>query len=344
LAYLLEESKRIHDLLAKSYGSVNVREHKKSESSSSHDVIIVYVQKSKRDEEISVIKHIPGIYDFAIAKPPSTYTTSEKSLSKIVNGKTIYIITKPLPGNPEKYEDREINSLNIQLENIKNKARESGEECIIKLRVGNKIFDVEGVRKTLKINNLEPDVQEIKGMPKSDFEFYDKNGKSVVFISHKKGGGPGAFQQYGGISKLLNNSIIRMYIQKLEEVVFADTGGYDFKSGIGYYQIIKDIELCKKSIYGLNYGQSTYGINNCNIVYQGEGKLVNKGDHYIINAELVHYNGEIPSRNGYKPCIFSRRGESSRMTGKVKNCRTVIIPEATATRSGSMNINLVKKS
>jgi hypothetical protein len=162
------------------------------------------------------------------------------------------------------------------------------------------------------------------GMPKSDFELVDENGKSVIFISHKDGSTAKDFQQYGGVSDFKSESEVQDFL----EAVKKEIGGDEMIRGGGYKRKVKNTDIILKSIYGINYGSSEYGINNIQIVCQGEINLVKIEDNiFALKSNHDLLNGTVPTE-GYTP-YFMVTFRSDRNDLGIKNSRFGIYPEAT---------------
>ena len=162
------------------------------------------------------------------------------------------------------------------------------------------------------------------GMPKSDFELVDENGKSVIFISHKDGSTAKDFQQYGGVSDFKSEFEVLDFL----EAVKKEIGGNEMTRGGGYKRKVKNKDIILKSVYGINYGSSEYGINNVQIVCQGEINLIKIEDNiFTLKSNHDLLNGTIPTE-GYTP-YFMATFRSDRNDLGIKNSRFGIYPEAT---------------
>jgi hypothetical protein len=107
---------------------------------------------------------------------------------------------------------------------------------------------------------------------KADFAIVNDKGKDVIFISHKKAGGPAAYQQYGGISPKSGSASNPTLIYDDKEVqnFMRKVAGYIVNDKLTnpVYSYVKSKDLINKSVYGPSYG-GKYGIDNVNLIAQG---------------------------------------------------------------------------
>lgn len=164
------------------------------------------------------------------------------------------------------------------------------------------------------------------GTPKSDFELFDENGKSLIFISHKDCCTAKDFQQYGGLSYFKNNPEVQSFVQDVKEKL----GGDQMIRGGGFKRKVEDKELGLKSIYGIDYGSSTFGKNNVQIVSQGEIKVISideSNNLWTIKSSHDVLNGTYPSE-GYTP-YYMATFRSDRNDLGIKQARLGVYPVAT---------------
>jgi hypothetical protein len=160
------------------------------------------------------------------------------------------------------------------------------------------------------------------GTPKSDFEIYDENGKSVAWISHKDGSpaNPKKFGQWAGVSH---------YISHPEVSDFVETIRKRFPEGMpkgttAIHRQIVDNDLKMKAVYGSNVGSDIFGIHNVNTVLQGPMSIKQEGDHYILTALKEFINGsELPYE--YTPILIARY-TSDRNDQQIPHTRMSIYP------------------
>jgi hypothetical protein len=181
----------------------------------------------------------------------------------------------------------------------------------VDIKIGNEIYpNITGVKNT-------------PGVPKSDFELYDENGKSLIFISHKDCCNARDFQQYGGVSAFKSDSEVQSFVAAIKK----ELGGDQMVRGGGFKRKVESDEIKLKSIYGLNYG-SGFNKDNVQIVCQGEINLVPVSDSvYTLKSDHDILNGTIPGE-GYTP-YFMATFRSDRNDLGIKQARLGVYPVAT---------------
>jgi len=204
-------------------------------------------------------------------------------------------------------EDRELMSLRDQLEAIKKEIK----SVTVPIQIGNKTYHAEGAEST-------------PGTPKSDFHLLDKDGKEIVWISHKDGSRPNDFQQWGGISerkepKIFKHRETQKFINDLKEM-YPD----GLPRATSLYRKIEDKNLKMLSVYGNEYG-GRLSRQNCTILIQGPVKLVKKNKVYVFESNHIHANGESVDSGGFEP-VFMAIYKGDRSDAGVKGTRIVIMP------------------
>ena len=166
-----------------------------------------------------------------------------------------------------------------------------------------------------------------RGTPKSDFAMINSSGRVVAEISHKKAGGPEAFQQYSGVTSKAGKSIsedeivedsLRLFVNHYKDITLERES---FKFKIPWNKAGK--ELMNRAIYGPNFGKK-FGIDNVNFIGQGQPSLdkftrqPGKAQHDCLKKcghiyELsfssdISMNGDLShfKSGGYQPYIFAR--------------------------------------
>jgi hypothetical protein len=182
----------------------------------------------------------------------------------------------------------------------------------IDIKIGNNIYkNIVGVKNT-------------PGTPKSDFELFDTNGKSLIFVSHKDCCTAKDFQQYGGLSAFKDNPEVQAFVSDIKKEINGD----QMVRGGGFKRKVNDQDLALKSVYGLNYGSSDFGINNVQIVCQGEIQLVPiKNNLFTLKSAHDILNGTYPTE-GYTP-YFMATFRSDRNDLGIKQARLGVYPVAT---------------
>lgn len=166
------------------------------------------------------------------------------------------------------------------------------------------------------------------GTPKSDISLVatDPKGKlkNVAFISYKKAGGAGAFQQYGGLSKKAGDIIFEdKLVQKWrDDIVSLNKSGF---TNSGTNGLKKDVyrpvprtaggkKLMNLITYGPDYGRS-FGEENCHVIAQGNisfRKMQTAGKYRLEFSDEVINNGDAPTSDGEYRHVFGARNGSGR--------------------------------
>jgi len=203
----------------------------------------------------------------------------------------------------------------------------------------------------IDINGYSQRIDGIKstpGTPKSDFNFTYR-GKPVLFISHKAGKKASDYQQYGGTTcksgkDICQNEEVEEFVAQIKEM-YPD----GMPPGKSLWKKIKDPELKKLSLFGMDYGKG-YGVDNVNALYQGNMTIVPTNDNiYELEAHHVVYNGDIPTGN-YEPVLYARFSGSRGGNHGIKDLRTSISPMAKITkntqdvRTNTANVASIGKS
>jgi hypothetical protein len=204
-------------------------------------------------------------------------------------------------------EDRELMSLRNRLEEIKKETK----SATVPIKIGNNTYHAEGTEST-------------PGTPKSDFHLLDRDGKEIVWISHKDGRNPKDFQQWGGISqrkepKIFNHPETQKFINDLKEM-YPD----GLPRATSLYRKIKDKKLKMLSVYGNEYG-GRLSRQNCTILIQGPVNLVKKNKVCVFESNHIHVNGESVDSGGFEP-VFMAIYKGDRSDAGVKGTRIVIMP------------------
>lgn len=130
---------------------------------------------------------------------------------------------------------------------------------------------------------------------KSDFNVIGTSGDEI-FISHKKAGGAEAFQQYGGVSSQAGRRIqshieVQNFLRKAANYIEND----QLMNPV--YTKIQDPKLINMAVYGHDFGQSKFGIDNVTIIGQGdaiikvlprhEGRFELDFSHHMVHNGVV---------------------------------------------------------
>jgi hypothetical protein len=251
----------------------------------------------------------------------------------------INMIRKPTGGNGTQYEDQVVDAINSYI-------LKAGGKIDIKLKGDTKIY--KDISYALKVDASIKRAGGVRGDPKADIILVkDKTnplGPGGIYVSHKKEGGPEAFQQYGGISeqagsKIYNNEKVQEF---LGIVANALNSG---KLNVLPHPIManfNDIKLANMAIYGPEYG-SSFSLQHTQIIGQGKPafKMVQSmtdfseldfPDHMSLSGDLSHFVA------GYLPVFGAtfRAGRGFSYNGKrFEGARVAIYPQKLmATRTG----------
>lgn len=167
-------------------------------------------------------------------------------------------------------------------------------------------------------------VEKTIGTPKSDFHLLNKDGKQVVWISHKYGKSPGDVNQWGGVSKKMEPDT---FTHK-ETQDFIKSVKEQFPDGLPprttLFRKIRNKKLKMMAVYGKDFG-SDFGKQNVTVVLQGPIKLMKTGNYYTLKANHVRKNGFSLDNSVYEP-VFMAIYKGDRDDAGLKGTRLVIAP------------------
>jgi len=212
----------------------------------------------------------------------------------------------------------------------------------VRLVVGKETYDVD-------------DFKQVPGRPKADMIFTHKN-QPRVFVSHKKGNMPAAFQQYGGFAADLGIKDIdtaKKYPEVFKFLTDVNTtlkglgvsrdneDRYDLndlRKGSNMARLIKDEKVAMTVMYGKNYSTGVIGLDNCSILIDGnivfKPKRLNTFElqgsfHTSINPRLMKTKKSFFSSSSdvYSPVMFIMKSEQQGLKqAGLTNARAVIWP------------------
>ena len=212
----------------------------------------------------------------------------------------------------------------------------------VRLVIGKETFDVD-------------DFKQVPGRPKADMIFTHKN-QPRVFVSHKKGNMPAAFQQYGGFAadlgiKDLNTAKRYKEVFKFLTDVNTTLKGLgvskdsedrydlnDLRKGSNMARLIKDEMIAMTVMFGKNYSTGVIGLDNCSILIDGDiifkPKRLNTFElqgsfHTSINPKLQKIKKPFRSvaSDVYSPVMFIMKSEQQGLKqAGLTNARAVIWP------------------
>lgn len=205
------------------------------------------------------------------------------------------------------------------------------------------------------------DFKKITGVPKADAAFYYKN-QPVIFCSLKNGGTPGNFQQYGGWpvdlgiksrDDVRRNPVVEKFVSRVENVFKSfglkpdSSGSYDFnnlKKGSNFADFLNDETLAYKVIYGKDYGSTNFGINNVQILLDGDIIFKPLNGYYTLEGSFhTSINPKISTKpktfridetDIYAPVMMLAKSESQGLNqGGFKNVRAYVFPNNKVAKS-----------
>lgn len=250
-------------------------------------------------------------------------------------------IRKPTGGNGTQYEDEIVDAINQFI-------KEAGGPINIKIKGDNKIY--KDILYAIKVDTNIKRNAGVRGDPKADIilckDAKNPTGEGSIYISHKKEGGPEAFQQYGGLSEqagieIYNHPLTQRFLKEVANVI----GNKDALPN-PVMATFKDSGLANMSIYGPEYGKK-FSIQHTQLIGQGKVRFKNMRNgelyemdftsHMSLSGDLSHFTG------GYLPVFGAtfRAGRGFDYGGKRYNgARVAIYPyKLMATRGGLITLS-----
>ena len=182
----------------------------------------------------------------------------------------------------------------------------------IKIKISDEIYNINYAASTV-------------GTPKSDFHLIDIDGKETVWISHKDGKTPKDFQQWGGLSEK-KEPVINKHKESqafINDIKTKEYPNNDFPRATTLAREIEDHKLKNMSIYGNDFGKQ-FGRQNVTLLLQGNIKLVQSVEHFVLESFHTHLNGEKMSPE-FEP-VFLAIYKGDRSDFGIKGVRVVIAP------------------
>ena len=219
----------------------------------------------------------------------------------------------------------------------------------VRLSLGKETYDVDNFK-------------QVSGRPKADMVFTFK-GTDVIFVSHKKGGAPGAFQQYGGFIADLgikNKDDSKKYTEIFKFLTDVDMvlaglgvskdkdGRYDLndlRKGSNMARLISNDKIAYIVMFGKDYTTGRLGFDNCSILIDGDiifkPKRLNtfelKGSYHTkLNPVLERVKKPFKSNANdvYSPVMFIMKSEQQGLKqAGLTNARAVIWPNNTVAQT-----------
>lgn len=252
----------------------------------------------------------------------------------------INTIRKPTGGNGTQYEDEVVDAINAYI-------LSAGGKIDIKLKGDSKIY--KDISYAIKVDSPIKSKAGVKGDPKADIILCKDNknptGAGSIYISHKKEGGPEAFQQYGGLSEqsgkdIYEHPLVQKFLSEVAKVI--GTSSQLPNPVIGEF---KDTTLANMSIYGPDYG-GAYSLQHTQLIGQGKPVFANTGtvcelsfsSHMSLSGDLSHFI------SGYMPVFGAtfRAGRGFTYNGKrYTGARVAIYPyKLMASRGGLIKVTV----
>ena len=246
-------------------------------------------------------------------------------------------IRKPTNFKPTGYEAEVVSAINKVIRENK------GMPIDIKLKGGTKIY--KGISGAIQVDTDLKRAAGVKADPKTDIILYVKKtellSQNNIFVSHKKEGGPEAFQQYGGLteaagSQIYNHPEVKKFLRQVTKYIDGD------KLTKPLYKEIKSTDLKNMSIFGPDYG-TKFGIEHVTLIGQGLPKLtltkkenvyeLEFSSHMSLSGDLSHFT------EGYTPVFGAtyREGRGFSIDGeRYTGARVGIYPKKLIeTRTGA---------
>lgn len=225
------------------------------------------------------------------------------------NGKAIKYDGSTVEVKPQERQSGALDKETAQIQALDNEIKQQmGNNPFIKLLVGSTPVNAAGAVKVL-------------GSPKADTAIVDEQGNQVAWISLKDGSTPRDFGQWGGISRYANEQEVKDFVTKLKTVV-----GDTMPNNITYGMEVTSLDLKNKVVFGLDFDSGKFGINNVDLVLQGNPQVKEFKDGFIVDGAKSWSNGDIPS-NEYDP-VMTARYTSDRNDFGIKGARITIYPRA----------------
>lgn len=209
----------------------------------------------------------------------------------------IKAIRKPTTFKPTSYEAEVVDMINNFI------SKSGGIPINIKLKGDSKTY--KGITGAIQVDK---DIKRAAGVtsdPKADIILYvDKKKLAAtnnIYISHKKEGGPEAFQQYGGLSTAAGEQI---YNHPETKKFLKQVTGYikDDKLTNPLFKKVKNDTLKNMSIFGPDYNQGTHSLQHATCIGQGKPVLkalkaentfeLDFSSHMSLSGDLSSFNGD----------------------------------------------------
>jgi len=274
-----------------------------------------------------------------------------KTIKDKVTCMLIYLIdAKPeclkwAPKDAQEKEKIALESFNSRIKQISNEDANH----VVKIILSDKIIDLPEP-KIITANTVE----KVKGVPRADFKLIDKEGKGIIYISHKDGMSPKGFQQYSGMTGDSNIAKHPEVIDFVETIKKYMPDGYTKDFDSFYATPVIDPYLANLAMFGNDFG-GEFGINNCQVLMQGvlllddsssyEGAYsMNATGHFLLNPQISKEKISKDTLGEYWPHLYVRRENKLSQYG-VKGARFLIISgRSDQSPKGTERYNKIKEN
>tara|TARA_R110002153_G_scaffold138318_1_gene288877 strand:- start:58 stop:1197 length:1140 start_codon:yes stop_codon:yes gene_type:complete len=159
------------------------------------------------------------------------------------------------------------------------------------------------------------------GMPKSDFNLTNEEGKPIVFISHKKAGTKGAsandFIRWSGYTMYADNPEVIDFNNAIKKFL-TDNNLDGLPNKTRFISPIKDSKLTQALIYGPEFG-GAFSKDNVNIIIQGEVSFEPQADGtYLLTGGHILIPPQVPTGE-YAPYLTAAYRGDRQMFGILNN-------------------------
>ena len=252
----------------------------------------------------------------------------------------INVIRKPTGGNGTQYEDEVVDAINAYI-------LDAGGKIDIKIKGDNKTY--KDICFAIKVDTQIKQKAGVRGDPKADIILCkDKKNPLAagsIYISHKKEGGPEAFQQYGGLSEqagpqISQHKLVQKFLAQVASII-----GDNAQLPAPVMGTFNDPVLSNMSIYGPDYGKA-FSLQHTQLIGQGKPVMretsraveLSFSSHMSLSGDLSHFTG------GYLPVFGAtfRAGRGFDYNNRRYNgARVAIYPQKLmASRGGLITVNI----
>lgn len=256
---------------------------------------------TKKGVNMVSISDLPQGEQITLKNNRVTVFKSKKYATVAYGRKTGFVdikaIRKPTTFKPTSYEAEVVDMINTFISKC------GGVPINIKLKGDSKTY--KGITGAIQVNTEIKRAAGVSSDPKADIILYvDKNKLAAtnnIYISHKKEGGPEAFQQYGGLSSAAGELI---YTHPETKKFLKQVAGYisDDKLEKPLFKRVKNDALKNMSIFGPDYNTGRHSLQHATCI--GQGKPIMKvlrgennyeldfSSHMSLSGDLSNFGGD----------------------------------------------------